>query len=54
MKCDNCKNQKYERATEDCPGSDVRCSKTHWFGLGNDDDLKDETMWDDCPDFVAL
>ena len=48
MKCDSCKNQMYNYYK--IIGEDVYCRHDHWSGLGDLKD-KDQTLWDDCPDY---
>ena len=49
MKCDSCKNQMYDYYGD--IGEDVYCRHDHWSGLGDLKKDKDQTLWDDCPDY---
>jgi hypothetical protein len=51
MKCDTCQNQRHD---PESAGSWDYCAIGNWYGLGNNSDIIDQTLWDDCEDYKPL
>jgi hypothetical protein len=52
MKCDKCKNLRYNASCSDQPFSEVWCSKGHWEGIYDAEPEVDP--WKDCADYVYV
>lgn len=57
MKCDTCKNQAGENASQEYPYPTIYCTKGHWEGDGTgdpDDPNPGYDPWSDCEDYTEI